>query len=549
LILDNLQESSYRQMKLNASVVMFLSGGLVGLMQSWAGLVLFSFVPMLLVFRALANARGLWRCMALVGCWAWGYLGGALFWLALGIYRPPVNGWVDTALVVGAVISAHAGLHALAYGLVYGLMGAAACAAPRAAGLAGLGLKRPRDAVDAGATIRSLGASHWALILSWPLAESVRSIGFWAMPWGFLGYGQIDNPLFKGLYPLIGSLGVSAALWGLAGVLWCFGSSIIGGLALGFGGSGLKANRAAPTLSLKLGAALLAMLAWASQWIDWTQPSGPPLQVQIVHTDWPGESKYAADAQALALTQLLSTAQAAGGAELTVFPELFLVIPPSQVPAAWRQAVLAAAQQNQSALLMGSVGLAQTRAAHSTPQQQNTAVLVNEKGQAQTYAKAVLLPFSEYLPQSAWLSWAYPHLYRYPLAHLQPGPEEPTLLHTRGVALGITLCSELAYATRASQQAAQAGVLVNPSNDAWIASAAYMRQALQIARARAAEAQKPLLRPNNVGYSAFIDHQGQVLSALIGEPGTGFWPVQPRAGVTPYVALMNWLAQGLSKAP
>lgn len=60
---------------------------------------------------------------------------------------------------------------------------------------------------------------------------------------------------------------------------------------------------------------------------------------------------------------------------------------------------------------------------------------------------------------------------------------------------------------------------------------------------RAAEAQKPLVRANNVGFSAFIDANGQILSSLIGHAGNGTMDIQPRSGATPYVRIAAWLSQ------
>ena len=290
-----------------------------------------------------------------------------------------------------------------------------------------------------------------------------------------------------------------------------------------------------------VGGAVVVVGAYASQSVDWTQPTGPALAVRLVHTDLPTDEKQADIAQISAL-RLLGEMAGRPGTDLTVFPELFLLQSAHQLPKAWRSEVMGSAKSAQTALLFGAPG-AVLDAASEAPLHQNTLVFIDGAGGAKTYAKEILLPFSEYLPNTAWLRWAYPFLYHYPQADFVAGTGYQPPMSVRGVDLGVTICSELAYAGKASLQARHAQILVNASADSWIPSGAYLRQAHQIARVRAAEAQKPMVRANNVGYSAFIDHRGRVRSSLLGEPGSGVMEVVPRVGVTPYVAFAAWAAQ------
>jgi apolipoprotein N-acyltransferase len=81
----------------------------------------------------------------------------------------------------------------------------------------------------------------------------------------------------------------------------------------------------------------------------------------------------------------------------------------------------------------------------------------------------------------------------------------------------------------------QAQYLINASNDAWFGRSAAPHQHLQIARMRALEAGRYLLRATNTGISAIIGPKGQVLArspllaldVLHGE-------IRPMRGSTPY---------------
>ena len=86
----------------------------------------------------------------------------------------------------------------------------------------------------------------------------------------------------------------------------------------------------------------------------------------------------------------------------------------------------------------------------------------------------------------------------------------------------------------------EASLLVNVSNDAWFGDSLAPHQHLQMARMRAMETARPMLRATNNGISAVINHRGQILktspqfevAVLDGE-------VQPRMGATPYVLTGN----------
>ena len=84
-------------------------------------------------------------------------------------------------------------------------------------------------------------------------------------------------------------------------------------------------------------------------------------------------------------------------------------------------------------------------------------------------------------------------------------------------------------------------MLVNVSNDAWFGDTIAPHQHLQIARMRAMEARRYLLRATNNGISAVIGSRGELL-----EVSRQFVPavidatVQPLSGETLYVRFGNW---------
>jgi apolipoprotein N-acyltransferase len=90
---------------------------------------------------------------------------------------------------------------------------------------------------------------------------------------------------------------------------------------------------------------------------------------------------------------------------------------------------------------------------------------------------------------------------------------------------------------------------VNVSNDAWFGDSLAPHQHLEIARMRALETGRYLLRATNNGISAVIDPRGRQMGRspqFIAHVLTG--EVHAHVGATPYVVLGNWLVVLLALA-
>jgi apolipoprotein N-acyltransferase len=84
----------------------------------------------------------------------------------------------------------------------------------------------------------------------------------------------------------------------------------------------------------------------------------------------------------------------------------------------------------------------------------------------------------------------------------------------------------------------EAALLVNVSNDAWFGRSLAPHQHLQMARLRARETGRPMLRATNTGISAIIDHTGRITARSEQyEEAVLTGSIVPREGPTPYVQL------------
>jgi apolipoprotein N-acyltransferase len=158
----------------------------------------------------------------------------------------------------------------------------------------------------------------------------------------------------------------------------------------------------------------------------------------------------------------------------------------------------------------------------------------------QIYRKSHLVPFGEYIPFKSVLGRLLDIL-QVPMADFSRGAPDQSLLEVGEHKIGMSICYEDAFGDEAIRALPAASLLVNVSNDAWFGDSFAPHQHLQMARMRAIETARPMLRATNNGVSAIIDHHGTILTrspqfevaVLDGE-------IQPQQGVTVYVRMGNW---------
>ena len=128
-----------------------------------------------------------------------------------------------------------------------------------------------------------------------------------------------------------------------------------------------------------------------------------------------------------------------------------------------------------------------------------------------------------------------------PYSDISAGEAEQALLELPdGNRLSVAICYEDAYAAEQLYAFPDATLLINVSNDAWFGDSIAPHQHLEIARMRALEAGRYVVRAANNGVSAFIGPDGALLeSGPQFEYVTLTRDVTPRQGMTPYVRWGN----------
>ncbi|MAQ16008.1 MAG: apolipoprotein N-acyltransferase [Sandaracinus sp.] len=153
----------------------------------------------------------------------------------------------------------------------------------------------------------------------------------------------------------------------------------------------------------------------------------------------------------------------------------------------------------------------------------NTAYLTDTDGQVlATYDKTYLLAFGEYLP----FGETFPILYEWSpnSGHFTPGDHVRPLILERPedetLRISTLICYEdvLPGFTRAAVREAEPNLLVNITNDAWFGDTHEPWIHLALAKFRAVEHHRALVRSTNSGVTAFVDPVGRTLGTIdVGE--------------------------------
>jgi apolipoprotein N-acyltransferase len=173
----------------------------------------------------------------------------------------------------------------------------------------------------------------------------------------------------------------------------------------------------------------------------------------------------------------------------------------------------------------------------------NSAAMLNPIGQvAFTYDKIHLVPFGEYEP--------------FPLIHqvvtsvseevggFRKGKERNVGRFSNGNTFSIFICYEAIYAGEIRQFANNgAQLLINISNDGWFGKSEAAEQHLRMARVRAVENRRWLIRDTNSGITAAIDPYGNVTRAMQRDTrGSADLPYDFRTDKTIYTRFGDWFA-------
>jgi apolipoprotein N-acyltransferase len=357
---------------------------------------------------------------------------------------------------------------------------------------------------------------HALLILPalWTLFEWWRGWFLSGFPWLNLGYSQATTPL-AGFAAWFGVYGVGFAC----------------ALSAGLIAYGVRAPTRAGRVWLPVLAAIW-LAGWAAGRVEWAQPAGPALRVALVQGNVPLRIKWRPEQRGEIIGRYLRLSGETLDRDLIVWPEAAMPAYLEQI-APVIAALNDASHQRGTDFVFGVIeGDAVTRAYY------NSVVSVGRT--PGSYRKQHLVPFGEYLPMPFLFRWLIDSM-QIPMSDFAAGPRDQTLLRAAGQPLGVSVCYEDAFGEELIRQLPHATLLVNVSEDAWFGDSLAAHQRVQMARLRALETARPMLRAANTGPSTVIDHRGAILaSSAQFRQDVLRADVQPMIGATPYSRWGNW---------
>ncbi len=357
--------------------------------------------------------------------------------------------------------------------------------------------------------------AHFLLVLVptlWTAGEWIRGLIFTGFPWLSLGYSQIDWPLAQWA-PLFGVFAVSWLLALSAGLI--FYASL----------NGSWRRSLAALAVIWLTPALLAQ-------VEWSEPVDGPINVSMIQGNMSQDQKWRAEQLLPTLRMYAELSRQNWGDELIIWPE-------TAVPALYHQvkpflAQLAQeARMNSSELLLGIPIYDQKEKVYYN-------AMISLGLAENSYEKQHLVPFGEYLPLPSLLGGII-DFFDIPMSDFTSGNAgRPPVIEVAGQKIGISICYEDVFGEEVIEALPQATLLVNASNDAWFGDSVAPHQHMEIARMRALETARFMLRSTNTGVSAVIDHRGEVVATSPQfEVHVLRAEVQPRTGMTPYAVFGN----------
>jgi apolipoprotein N-acyltransferase len=478
-----------------SAVLLNLCFPLAGPLPAWRAV--FAWVgaaPLLLALVASdAGRRPLWR----------GFLTGWVFgvpWYAINCYwiyqTMYLYGGLPAAAALGILL-----LYSLIMGLYYGLFGWLIAFVRHATG----GVRAP-------------------LLLAPFLWTAIDLLGahLIKVPWDQLGYSQVDNAALTNLAPWTGTYGVTF-------VLLAVNALFAAGLALKE--KQWLAIAAAATVVLELGvlwhpapsptSATAVLLqenlsvqqdnSWAGT--EWDPKTGKYVDLWDVNTnrfiEWSERTctPYIAgmpETHAPVVTPACDGARAS----LIVWPEAPTAM--TEGDPRFRAMVGRMTAATGAAAIVGNAA-ADVRATH-VDLYNAASVFTPDGALLGRYAKIHLVPWGEYVPFAKLFSFA--HGLTHNAGRFTHGWKR-SVFRVNGHHYGIFICYESIFADEIRQFAVNgAEVLVNISDDGWYGDTSAPWQHLNMARMRAVENRRWLLRDTNTGVTAAIDPYGRMMQSV-----------------------------------
>jgi apolipoprotein N-acyltransferase len=350
----------------------------------------------------------------------------------------------------------------------------------------------------------------------WATLEWLRGWLFTGFPWLSLGDTQLLTPVV-GFAPWFGVYFLSLV------------AAVTGGLLVVWYQQGWRAG-------WRAGAAIVALwlTGWLAGTVQWVEPAGSPVRVAMVQGNVPLKIKWDPYFRDAILARYLSMSRAHTDADLIVWPEGALPTYLNELDSEFANDLAKLAAETKTDFLFGAVD--RTSIDGETRYFNAVASIGSYRG---VYHKRHLVPFGEYPPLRIVFAWLLDAM-DIPMSDFSSGPDGQAPLPLANQSIGVSICYETAFAAEFTDALPASTMLVNVSENAWFGDSLGPHQLLQMTRMRAIETGRPIVRTDNAGLSAVIDHEGRLRAVSPQfKQSVVATTVQPMTGSTLYVRSGN----------
>ncbi|MCR9260583.1 MAG: apolipoprotein N-acyltransferase [Pseudomonadaceae bacterium] len=362
---------------------------------------------------------------------------------------------------------------------------------------------------------RGSWSSVFVFVALWVLLDWMSTWLFTGFPWLLPGYAGLDTPIAS-FAPLVGVLGT--------GLLLCLSATALAAMLV---------NR-----RFQISFAGLSLLPWllgfALAPVNWVKPESQ-YSVALVQGNIDQAVKWQPDQAVPNVRKHLELSAQHWDADILIWPEAAITLYPQQAQGLLED-LTRQGEATQTDMIAGIPGVEMV--GEGQYEFQNLAIGL---GQARgRFAKQHLVPFGEYVPMEGLLRGLI-DFFDLPMSRSSPGSSnQPNLQLSMGAA-AMAICYEIAYPASMRQRARDAAVLITISNDTWFGASIGPLQHMQIARMRALENGRWLLRATNNGVTAIVAPDGTLQGQLPQfEAGVLRGSIHVMSGTTPFKILGHW---------
>lgn len=355
----------------------------------------------------------------------------------------------------------------------------------------------------------------------WLIMDWLRGWVMTGFPWLWLGYSQIDSPL--------------SSFAPLGGV------ELITLLVVFSAGAIAYASLSRQWLHLLI-PAIVFMTGFGLQSAQWVTPTTDSVtKVALIQGNIAQELKWQPSQRWPTIMKYTDLTRENWDADIIIWPEAAIPAVEYEI-SSFLSNLDAAARMNNSAVITGIVNKGEDRKFY------NSILTVGQTSYGdysydmdKRYHKHHLLPFGEFVPFESILRPIAP-FFNLPMSSFSRGDFIQPNIDANGKHMAPALCYEIIFNEQVRQNVNDdTDFILTLSNDAWFGRSIGPLQHMEIARMRALELGKPVIRATNNGLTAVTDYRGHI-TAQVPQFETAVLraEIASTLGETPYRTVGTW---------